>query len=326
MRMRVLVTWASKRGGTEGIGRVLADSLAKRGHEVVAIPVDRVDRLESFGALIVGGALYANRWPWPARRFVNRNAARLRRVPVWFFSSGPLDDSADRDPIPPPTEVAVLAERVGALGHATFGGRLEADAKGFPASAMAKKKSGDWRDAEQIDRWAADIAAALPAARPGEHIDHPAHSIGRLLAHAGAASLGSAAALATLVRLIGVAWTLGVGAVLALAIAATLARSYFRARGVRDPLSAAIAWALVAAALDFATLAVVATESLEPPVILAATVVLSALTFVAVWIVGSVSAMLPSKRATRGHDAPPPVGDPATGQRSPRSPARPAAR
>ena len=31
-----------------------------------------------------------------------------------------------------------MMEKVGAKGHVTFGGRLPADAKGFPASAMAK--------------------------------------------------------------------------------------------------------------------------------------------------------------------------------------------
>jgi len=70
----------------------------------------------------------------------------LRHIPVWLFSSGPLDDSADHDAIAPTRDVAVLMERVGALGHATFGGRLSADAKGFPASAMARKRSGDWRN------------------------------------------------------------------------------------------------------------------------------------------------------------------------------------
>jgi menaquinone-dependent protoporphyrinogen oxidase len=52
---------------------------------------------------------------------VNRHVSRLRTLPVWFFSSGPLDDSADRDEIPAPAQVAVLAERIGAKGHVTFG-------------------------------------------------------------------------------------------------------------------------------------------------------------------------------------------------------------
>jgi menaquinone-dependent protoporphyrinogen oxidase len=136
---RVLVTWGSKHGGTEGIGRIVAEALAERGFDVVSGPARDVRTLEGFDAVIVGGAVYAFRWTPEARRFVQRHAAALRRVPVWFFSSGPLDDSAERAELPPPTEVAVLAERVGARAHVTFGGRLERDVKGFPAAAMAKE-------------------------------------------------------------------------------------------------------------------------------------------------------------------------------------------
>jgi menaquinone-dependent protoporphyrinogen oxidase len=41
--------------------------------------------------------------------------------------------------------VAALMAHLGAEGHATFGGRLAADATGFPAAAMAKTHAGDWR-------------------------------------------------------------------------------------------------------------------------------------------------------------------------------------
>ncbi|MEZ5143227.1 MAG: hypothetical protein R2726_12020 [Acidimicrobiales bacterium] len=43
----------------------------------------------------------------------------------------------------------------------TFGGRLPADAKGFPASAMAKDHAGDWRDHDQVQAWAGDVAREL---------------------------------------------------------------------------------------------------------------------------------------------------------------------
>jgi menaquinone-dependent protoporphyrinogen oxidase len=182
--MRVLVTWGSKRGGTEGIGRTLGQALEERGVEVVAASASKVSGLGTFDAVVVGGAIYANRWPGSVRRFVNRHVQQLRRVPVWFFSSGPLDDTADHRELPAPPQVSVLAERVGAKGHVTFGGRLEPNAKGFPAEAMAKKSSGDWRNPERIRAWAAQIATTLPGATPGTPVDHPARSIHRLLGHA----------------------------------------------------------------------------------------------------------------------------------------------
>ena len=121
--MRVLVTWGSKRGGTAGIGTTLAEALRKNGLDVVAAPVAKAGSPAGFDAVIVGGALYAGLWHGGARRYVQRHLQRLRRVPTWLFSSGPLDDSAERGAIPATPQVAVLGERVGALGHATFGGR-----------------------------------------------------------------------------------------------------------------------------------------------------------------------------------------------------------
>src|SRR6185369_17489898 len=80
--MHVLVTWGSKRGGTEGIGRMLADALREQGFDVVAAPAEMARELDQFHAVIAGGALYANRWPRSIRRFVARHARELRRVPV----------------------------------------------------------------------------------------------------------------------------------------------------------------------------------------------------------------------------------------------------
>ena len=120
--------------------------------------------LDGYDAVIVGGALYANRWSRPSRRFVKRHTAALRTRPVFFFSSGPLDSSAAEHDIPPTKQVTKLMERVGAREHVTFGGRLPADARGFPASAMAKKHSGDWRDPEQVRAWGHHVAESLGAA------------------------------------------------------------------------------------------------------------------------------------------------------------------
>ncbi len=159
--MRVLVTVGSKRGGTTGLGDMVAEDLRAEGFEVEQRPPRQVKELKGYDAVVVGGALYALRWHKDARRFVRRHVTELQSRPTWFFSSGPLDDSAVRTEIPPVNGVKELMERIGARGHATFGGRLAPDAKGFPASAMAKKNSGDWRDPSQVKAWAHRVATEL---------------------------------------------------------------------------------------------------------------------------------------------------------------------
>lgn len=159
--MKVLVAFGSKRGGTAGLAEMIKDALCDHGHIVTVSPAKDVRDLDGIDAVIVAGALYANRWHRDARRFVKRNRDGLGRVPVWLVSSGPLDDSAEQHDIPPTRQVEKLAALVGARGHQTFGGRLTPDAKGFPASAMAKNKSGDWRDSAHVGRWAATVAGEL---------------------------------------------------------------------------------------------------------------------------------------------------------------------
>lgn len=158
--MRVLVAYGSKRGGTAGLAAMIGDALKESGCEAIVSPANDC-HIANFDAVIVAGALYAGRWHRDARRFVKRNTMLLRKLPVWLASSGPLDDSAEQHEIPPTKQVSKVAARINARGHATFGGRLAPDAKGFPASVMAKKKAGDWRSQAHVRRWVDAIVAQL---------------------------------------------------------------------------------------------------------------------------------------------------------------------
>ncbi len=159
--MSILVVYGSSRGGTEGLAKMIGESLRRAGFTAEVFDARRVRSVAGHEAVVVGGALYAGRWHPDARRFVKRNQRALRELPTYFFSSGPLDDSAVTRDIPPVRGVRALMQKVGARGHMTFGGRLAADARGFPAAAMAKKMSGDWRDTQHAESWVKEISAEL---------------------------------------------------------------------------------------------------------------------------------------------------------------------
>lgn len=159
----VLVAYGTSRGGTQGLAELIGEDLRARGHRSVVLPAGSVEDLQDVDAVIVAGALYAGRWHKDARKFVKRLARRLSELPVWIVATGPLDGTAEERQIPPVTQVKDAAQRVGARGVQTFGGRLEPDAKGFPASAMAKTKSGDWRDPEHVARWVDEVVGELEA-------------------------------------------------------------------------------------------------------------------------------------------------------------------
>lgn len=159
--MKVLVVYGTKMGGTKGLAETVADTLRDESFDVVVAPAAEVDDVTGYDAVVVGGALYALRWHRDARRFMRRHRGVLSRLPVWCFSSGPLDESATEADIPPVRSARSAMKQVGARGHVTFGGRMPADATGFPAGAMARDGAGDWRDPDQVANWARGIAATL---------------------------------------------------------------------------------------------------------------------------------------------------------------------
>ena len=301
--MKVLVTWASKHGGTEGIARIVAETLEAQGVDVVARPAADVGKLEGFDAVIVGGALYANRWAHSAVRFVERHVAALRKVPVWLLSSGPLDDSADTKEIPPTEQVSVLAERIGAQAHVTFGGRLLPDTQGFPGAAMAKDHAGDWRNPERIAAWAKEVAAALPHATPRPPVDHDARNIPRLLAYGIVGWALCATTMGGLLAATSTSVALVVHAIAAPLFFGLLGWRYFRLHGARTPLQVALVWTALVAILDVIVVALAIQRSFEMFTSIVGTWLPFALIFTATWIAGWIMLVQPWTFAEADADA-----------------------
>lgn len=158
----VLVTYGTTNGSTAQIAEAVADILRKDGLTVESRPARSVTGVAPYGAVVVGGALYAGRWHKDARRFVRRHRVELAERPVWFFSSGPLDASAAERDILPVRGVQRTMVRLDVREHVTFGGRLEEGAKGRMAGMILRSgKGGDFRDFGAIEAWAHRIAEAL---------------------------------------------------------------------------------------------------------------------------------------------------------------------
>ncbi len=166
--MRVLVVYGSKRGGTAGLANMVRAALRSKGFDVAATcPAAWIRSLDDFDVVVVGGALYNNRWHRHAARFVTRHRAALQQRHVWFFSSGPLNDSARTGGIAPVPQVARLMGLVSAHGHMTFGGCELEDGPAAVGRAARWAGTGDWRDPVQVTAWAASIADELGVAPSG---------------------------------------------------------------------------------------------------------------------------------------------------------------
>lgn len=162
---RVLVAYGSKHGATAGIADEIGRTLRDDGFEAVVEPADTVTDVSGYDGVVLGGALYAGRWDGKARGCARRNAEQLRHRPVWLFSSGPVDSSAEQHDIPPVRGVARRMRNLGAREHMTFGGALTADDAGFMARSLIRHgKGGDFRNSARIQEWAHHIGTELDSA------------------------------------------------------------------------------------------------------------------------------------------------------------------
>lgn len=166
--MKVLVTAATRHGGTHEIAEAIAAGLAGRGVETEALPIGEITSLDRYDAVVLGSAVYMGRWLGEARRFAQLHASALSAMPVWLFSSGPLGPPEHRVPPGTPADVPVLVRLTRATTHRTFAGRLEMQRLHFAERTVARTihaPEGDDRNWDAIDRFAGEIADELLGTR-----------------------------------------------------------------------------------------------------------------------------------------------------------------
>jgi menaquinone-dependent protoporphyrinogen oxidase len=161
--MTVLVTYASKHGSTQGIAEAIGERLRGRRLDTEVRPVREVKGLEPYDTMVLGSAVYLGAWMKEAQAFLDRHEAALRGVPLWLFSSGPTAADEGLD-VAVSAKLRTRLDRLGARDHHLFRAALDPKRLNlFERSAVkaAKQPLGDFRDWEDIERWADSIADAL---------------------------------------------------------------------------------------------------------------------------------------------------------------------
>jgi len=156
----VLVAYATKAGSTREVADVVARTLREHGLEADVRPAAEVGTLATYGAVILGTALYTGRVHRDARRFLRSHRAELTERPLAVFAMGPktladeevaasraqLDRALAAHPELRPDPVAI------------FGGVVEPAKLRFPFNHMPASDARDW---DAIRAWADQVAAVL---------------------------------------------------------------------------------------------------------------------------------------------------------------------
>jgi menaquinone-dependent protoporphyrinogen oxidase len=169
----VLVAFASRHHGTEGIAAEIAATLRADGFQVDLRRADTVTGVGRYAAVILGSAVYMAQWESAALGLLQRERRALAERPVWLFSSGPVGAGRTTrrpDRVPQPEAVTALATEIGVRGLAMFGGRVDTSESGFDIQVMSLAGlEGDWRDLGKVRAWAHAVAAVIQAdALPNE--------------------------------------------------------------------------------------------------------------------------------------------------------------
>ena len=169
--MNVIVVYKSKYGSTKGIAEFIAEKLREHGVQAEARSVDTDPDPGEYDAVVIGSAVYMEHWMKEAAEFVRRNRAVLAERPVWLFSSGPLKlepGTSPDDPELEPKEIGEFRKAIHPQDHRVFPGALDPGRLSFAHRTLRKLPAGrallpegDFRNRDEIEAWAGDIARAL---------------------------------------------------------------------------------------------------------------------------------------------------------------------
>ena len=170
-RRRVLVTYATAAGSTEGIAERIAGTLRAAGAEVVCRPAGPDADLQPFDAFVVGSAVHNMAWLQPAVDLVAR-AHEIGR-PVWCFSVGGIQPRGRLTRAMTDRELRRIAQAFpGSFvprDHRMFGGIIDMQHTPLWGRLFFRAtggRPGDHRDWAAVEAWAAEIAAGLTGRDP----------------------------------------------------------------------------------------------------------------------------------------------------------------
>ncbi len=94
MTEKILVTYATKYGSTQGVAEAIAQELQTMGHAVDLVPSRDVKSLDGYRAVVLGSPLYIGNILGDASRFLSRFKNQIGHRPIAFFVLGPLEKNA----------------------------------------------------------------------------------------------------------------------------------------------------------------------------------------------------------------------------------------
>ena len=173
---RVLIGYASAHGSTKGIAIRVGELVGAEGFEVDVRPIDEIESVDSYDAVILGSAIHNQQWLPAAALFVRTQGAVLAGRPVWLFSVCSIGETSSffserlarpmRRRRKEPAVVSEVRKTLDVGDHRFFAGVIERSHWSVAGNLFLRLFGGtfgDHRDWPDIERWATGVARSLPS-------------------------------------------------------------------------------------------------------------------------------------------------------------------
>jgi menaquinone-dependent protoporphyrinogen oxidase len=168
---RILIAYASQCGSTGEIAETIGQVLCEMGAAVDVRPVQSVNDISPYQAVVVGSAIQRSQWLPQAVEFVRMHQDALSQIPVAYFLAclAIIEDteSARRSATAFLDPVRQQVPRVQPVDVGLFAGKLDFDKLPsmyrllWPLTAGGDVGEGDYRNWEAIRSWAVDLGPKL---------------------------------------------------------------------------------------------------------------------------------------------------------------------
>ena len=171
MKGAILITYSTRTGSTKGVSEFIGKTLTDLGESVDVLPMNDIDNLSDYSAVIAGSAIQSGKWLPEASEFIVTHKDELKKMPVAAFLvcmtlampkgekyretvSGWLDPVRS---IISPIDVGLFKGALDIKKIPSFGDRLK-----FRLSVLfGVWKEGDHRDWDSIHDWTVKIRTHL---------------------------------------------------------------------------------------------------------------------------------------------------------------------
>lgn len=166
MTKTILVAYATRAGSTREVAETIGEELRQAELQVDVCPIKEVSNLSSYQAVIIGSAIRAGSWLPEAKRFVKKNQAYLKTVPVaYFLVCMTLMNDTPENRASVAKYLEPMRQLVPPIAEGDFAGKMDYSKLGifarFIAKSLVKVPEGDYRNFDLIRQWARTVGAQI---------------------------------------------------------------------------------------------------------------------------------------------------------------------